>query len=702
MSNSDISVESNLGSGRQKNSSLFASAVNDQIPRQEDTPAMEIYTERPFVNTIGKNNLKISVTNVICQSCDFSRLTDIRDLNKLFDSLHDRFSTAKDDGTHQEWTKYYEFPRLLLNEDRSEEKLTPLVLQPSLFHRNNVPPTIYFNTKLNDNSRPPISLPQSLSKHFRWKYSTITPNSIRHCISFSKLEIIKSSTISEDFLGSWCRHMLTSDFYRLQEWRKVNHFPGSFNMGRKDRLWMKLNLATKKFGSEEFGEFHPRTFVLPMDYDELNSYWSKSKSKLFIMKPPASSRGNGIKVINNINQIPSNAYWSNNQAFQSKKSTMIVQRYISNPCLLENGQKFDLRIYVLLTSIDPLRVYIYREGLVRFASSKYNIQEDGIIDQFMHLTNYFINKNSHGYKINNDCDSLNGSKWTLSRFWRHLEEHYPDVDTKHLWSEIVDIIVKTVVCCEGSIARYSRPNCKNDYTSYELFGFDIILDENFKPWILEVNITPSLKSDSDLDAGVKYRVIKDMFNLVGYNLPPSTAQECKSYDRPFWFNPKVYAENLTKEDRAKQQKFQTALKTEYSEESMESGETSVITNSSNETDITSNSDQTSQFIQHDTKNISLQATKIENISKVPSRQVGESILDCLTQNDIRVLMLSEDELSRRGDFLRAFPCRTSQKYLKYFEKPRYNNFLLDAWEQAYADRRLDGIIRLSNEASFLN
>ena len=60
------------------------------------------------------------------------------------------------------------------------------------------------------------------------------------------------------------------------------------------------------------------------------------------------------------------------------------------------GHKFDLRLYVLVTCFDPLRVYIYREGLVRFASEKYNAS-DSVDNMYSHLTNYSINKKNDNF-----------------------------------------------------------------------------------------------------------------------------------------------------------------------------------------------------------------------------------------------------------------------------------------------------------------
>eukprot|EP00091_Calanus_sinicus_P022916 TRINITY_DN7524_c0_g1_i2.p2 TRINITY_DN7524_c0_g1~~TRINITY_DN7524_c0_g1_i2.p2 ORF type:complete len:134 (-),score=26.46 TRINITY_DN7524_c0_g1_i2:100-501(-) len=115
----------------------------------------------------------------------------------------------------------------------------------------------------------------------------------------------------------------------------------------------------RKFGGSDFG-FLPKTYILPNDKDVLVKVLENSR-KPMIIKPPNWFCGIGIKLINKIEDIP------------SKESKMVVQEYIDNPFLIR-GLKFDLRLYVLLTSIDPIKLYIYEEGLVRFATEEYNKQ----------------------------------------------------------------------------------------------------------------------------------------------------------------------------------------------------------------------------------------------------------------------------------------------------------------------------------------
>ncbi len=86
--------------------------------------------------------------------------------------------------------------------------------------------------------------------------------------------------------------------------------------------------------------------------------------------------------------------------------THVVQRYIPNPYLLD-GLKFDLRLYVLVTSCHPLTVFWHKEGLARFATQPYDLKggkggAKGEMDQMVHLTNYAINKDAAEFKISND------------------------------------------------------------------------------------------------------------------------------------------------------------------------------------------------------------------------------------------------------------------------------------------------------------
>ena len=112
---------------------------------------------------------------------------------------------------------------------------------------------------------------------------------------------------------------------------------------------------------------------------------TEPKKNIWIVKPANSSRGRGIHLIDDIKEVDID-------------ELSVISRYVTNPLLI-NGHKFDLRIYVCVTSYDPLRIYIYKEGLARFASETYSAKVNKN-NKFMHLTNYSINKKNDNFVYN--------------------------------------------------------------------------------------------------------------------------------------------------------------------------------------------------------------------------------------------------------------------------------------------------------------
>lgn len=128
------------------------------------------------------------------------------------------------------------------------------------------------------------------------------------------------STISKG-LSSICKYSIS--------FIQVNHFPGSYHMGRKDRLWNNINAMAELWGNEHFG-FLPYTYILPRDSRQLRNYLGWVSPRCVIVKPPNSgtnyianglsskfmrftARGSGIKLVRHFTQIP-------------KKATLIAQQ----------------------------------------------------------------------------------------------------------------------------------------------------------------------------------------------------------------------------------------------------------------------------------------------------------------------------------------------------------------------------------------
>jgi tubulin polyglutamylase TTLL5 len=106
-----------------------------------------------------------------------------------------------------------------------------------------------------------------------------------------------------------------------------------------------------------------------------------------------------------------------------------------------------------------------------------------------------------------------GFKWSLTAFCNHLEQVGIDMDL--MWSRIYDVIIKTLACGETYVVAAMRKNNMYRANCFEVFGFDILIDSDLKPWVLEVNLSPSLATDAPLDLKIKSSLICDTLNLVG-------------------------------------------------------------------------------------------------------------------------------------------------------------------------------------------
>lgn len=305
--------------------------------------------------------------------------------------------------------------------------------------------------------------------------------------------------IDKEWLVQWSGPRVADAVYQgLHELQFVNHFPGSTELTRKDRLWAHFHEMAQMFGCDAF-DFVPESYVLPDQVDEFLECYERTDF-LWIVKPHASSRGRGIFLLRDLGELP-------------LEEVSVVSRYVANPLLIQ-GLKFDLRVYVLVTSFDPLRAYVYREGLTRFASKPYSTAGPYLQDAYRHLTNYSINKSAPNFVENQVLDADNvGHKWSLSALNKHLR--CSGVDVELMWSRIHDLIMKTLISVEPSISAKARQMTTNPSSCFELYGFDVLVDDQLKPWLLEVNLSPSMQAESALDWQVKTCLLSDAFNLIG-------------------------------------------------------------------------------------------------------------------------------------------------------------------------------------------
>lgn len=161
----------------------------------------------------------------------------------------------------------------------------------------------------------------------------------------------------------------------------------------------------------------------------------------------------------------------------------IIQKYIEKPLIVNENikslskRKFDIRQWVLVKSFYPLKIYMFSSCYLRICSAEYNL--DNIKSPLSHLTNYSLNKTA--FKSKNM--SIEESVCDLGTFQKYMREYTNKSWEADIKPQIIKIIINTLKCVQDSIEQKS--------SSFELFGFDIILDQYYNPWLLEVNLSPA-------------------------------------------------------------------------------------------------------------------------------------------------------------------------------------------------------------------
>ena len=192
----------------------------------------------------------------------------------------------------------------------------------------------------------------------------------------------------------------------------------------------------------------PQTFTLPHDYTDvvaahMEAVRTDGGPCIWIVKPVGLSRGRGIHIIDDLSRLAYSevvgheARWitaATLGAFlfdpplvcRSTWAQVIVQKYIKNPYLID-GYKFDLRLYVLVTSFQPLEAFVHREGFARMSTERYSLED--LSNRLIHLTNSSVQKlNVSGPSDDNPLKTASkveagGTKVRRHRVWLARATH---------------------------------------------------------------------------------------------------------------------------------------------------------------------------------------------------------------------------------------------------------------------------------------
>ena len=179
-------------------------------------------------------------------------------------------------------------------------------------------------------------------------------------------------------------------------------------------------------------------------------------------------------------------------------NSIILQKYLDNP-LLYNKRKFDIRCYVLIDS--NLNVYFCREGHLKGSSEKYDLNNP---NKFIHITNYSFQKKSNKFEKYEF-----GNEISYKDFKLYLEKEKISLDNfDNLINDMKYLIKISMNSVGKKLFKTENVLC------FEIFGYDFIVDNNFKPWILEINDNPGLAISSPVIEKLVPRMLDDALRLT--------------------------------------------------------------------------------------------------------------------------------------------------------------------------------------------
>ena len=340
----------------------------------------------------------------------------------------------------------------------------------------------------------------------------------------------------------------------LQSYQRVNKIPCMNYLCFKSTFFQQLNIVKSQF--QNLYDIYPPTYILPNDFPEFQRKHLVICSKninppTWVIKPKSGSCGNGIKLIQSLHEL------------DDVIDNSIAQLYI-NPYLI-NGYKFDFRFYLLISSLEPFSAFIYKEGIARFCTTPFSPPSKSNKNQnFVHLTNTAINISSlktpdEFTKLSSEILKQFGSYQTL--IWEEIKNIsglvlsaiYPSILAvlpKPL-NNIKNFNIKTerknslkldsnkkVLRIQTSKTRNIKSNLNNlenknliidneenlkdinlsiNKKFFHILGIDIIIDQDMKPFVLELNDRPSLSVTVPFEAELKSNLINETFYHITHN-----------------------------------------------------------------------------------------------------------------------------------------------------------------------------------------
>ncbi|XP_078281165.1 protein polyglycylase TTLL10-like [Rhinoraja longicauda] len=336
-----------------------------------------------------------------------------------------------------------------------------------------------------------------------------------------------------DYYFKWSDAKVFANYHRFHEGKQLlNQIPNNRVLTSKFGLCSSLKdneRIMNKYGRVMFSkfmtleQFYPETYRMDIKSERYTFYRAFQDGQIWISKPAESSQGKGIFLLKTkddvraflekLESVEENPYFR--MSLYNSPINRIVQRYVDKPLLLE-GRKFDVRSYFLIACTSPYMTF-FRHGYAKLTCNAYKPDSDDLTD---HLTNQFIQKKNAKYS-----DMKEDTIWSMEHLNDYINEKY--MEAKRLPKDwVFTVFTKRMqqIITQCFIASKARLASKLGY--FDLLGCDIMIDQNFKVWLLELNSNPSLLRNCEILKTVIPKVMNEALDLVLEIFRKSTSGMC--------------------------------------------------------------------------------------------------------------------------------------------------------------------------------
>lgn len=290
-----------------------------------------------------------------------------------------------------------------------------------------------------------------------------------------------------------------SQIYGINKYQKIFRYLNAHIIFQKNIVY-KYYADMKRLFFEDFS-YMPETYNYP---EEKNIIYNKFKdyrldlNNLWLVKPQNGYGGHNIRIFDSLKNV--------------KLKKFVITKYITNISLIK-GKKYDLRLYVLISGLKPLRIYFYKEGLIRIATEKYILKINSLKNKFIHLTNVCTNILNKKYISPNSTNGEKANIWNIFMYKQFLKSY--NIEWDNIREKIKDIIIKSIISLYKKLIEENDKAMLSDQSFYEILGFDILITNDFIPILIEINWTPSMFFSNYIDKIIKPKLFIDTLNIIG-------------------------------------------------------------------------------------------------------------------------------------------------------------------------------------------